>query len=204
MNEAPALSMFLKERGGRQTEIDFRETRNLLVAGGSAEDRQQFFASLRSQLAAYPFQDVRCDDFELGEYDLIDITHAALDMYKSTALAGNPPQDRFVVIEDLVPLMKGDAGFFNEAVQTLTVMSDRTRFHVVAGLGDTWRGTLADNLLAAFDARIAFRCENAQGFRVVLGRTVKNPPGRGEFYCVVKGGRTRICSLSPTHKAATF
>jgi len=204
MSEALSLTMRLKERSGQQAEIDFRSVRNLLVAGGSAADRQSFFVSLRSQLVGCQFQVVRCDDYESGEYDLIDITREALDVYKSAAPSGTPPPDRFVLIEDLAPLMKGDADFFNEAVLTLAVIADRTRFHVVAGLGDTWRGTLADSLLAEFDARVAFRCENAQGYRYVLGRTVKNPPGSGEFFCVVKDGRTRICSLLPNAPSASL
>ena len=187
--------MVIRERGGQAAGIDFSSVANLLVAGGSAADRQTIFDAVTRQIPSDRVYTIGSDDIDGAEYDLVDITRIALDDYKRAGESNAALQERFVIIEDLAPLIKADEGFFTESVLSLAVMADRTRLHVIAGLGDTWRSALSENLRNAFAGRVAFRCENAQGYRVVLGRTVKNPPQRGEFYYVEKDGRTRLCSL---------
>ena len=189
------MKLAIRERGGQTAGIDFASVANLLVAGGSAADRQTIFDAVSRQVPPDRLYTIGSDDIDGAEYDLIDITRIALADYKRTDSTDAALQERFVIIEDLAPLLKADDEFFTESVLSLAVMADRTRLHVIAGLGDTWRSALSENLRNAFAGRIAFRCENAQGYRVVLGRTVKNPPQRGEFYYVEKDGRTRLCSL---------
>ena len=189
------IAICLRERGGQTAGIDFASVANLLVAGGSAADRQTIFDAVSRQVSPDRVYTIGRDDIDGAEYDLIDITRIAIDDYKRAEATAVALQERFVIIEDLAPLLKADEGFFTESVLSLAMMADRTRLHVIAGLGDTWRSALPENLRNAFAGRIAFRCENAQGYRVVLGRTVKNPPQRGEFYYVEKEGRTRLCSL---------
>ena len=190
------IAICLRERGGQTAGIDFSSVANLLVAGGSAADRQTIFDAVSRQVPPDRVYTIGRDDIDGAEYDLIDITRIALADYKRTDSTDAALQERFVIIEDLAPLLKADEGFFTESVLSLAVMADRARLHVIAGLGDTWRSALSENLRNAFAGRVAFRCENAQGYRVVLGRTVKNPPQRGEFYYVEKDGRTRLCSLA--------
>lgn len=189
------IAICLRERGGQTAEIDFTSVSNLLVAGGDAADRQTIFDRVTRQVPPDQVYTIGSDDIDGAEYDLIDITRIALADYKRADSTGAALQERFVIIEDLAPLLKSDEGFFAESVLSLAVMADRTRLYVIAGLGDTWRSALSENLRNAFAGRLAFRCENAQGYRVVLGRTVKNPPQRGEFYYVEKDGRTRLCTL---------
>ena len=119
MSESSNIKLHLRERGGQETDIDFASVSNLLVAGGSVADRQTIFDAVSRQVPPDRVYTIGSDDIDGAEYDLIDITQIALADYKRTDSTDAALQERFVIIEDLAPLLKADEGFFTESVMSL-------------------------------------------------------------------------------------
>ena len=97
MSESSNITLQLRERGGQETDIDFASVSNLLVAGGSAADRQTIFDAVLRQAPADRVCTIGSDDIDGAEYDLIDITRIALADYKRTDSTGAALQERFVI-----------------------------------------------------------------------------------------------------------
>lgn len=195
---ANVLTMNVCERDGSVVALDFSQLRHLLVAGGSAAERTAFFASMRNQVAqsnpnaaVWTISDC-CDG---AQYDLIEV----LREVKRRCDLREAPHDNdgeaicpmIVLIEDASSLMKHDMGFLVEILGAIARLGESVAVHLVVGAGDTWRSGLPPQLLQALPSRAVFRCENPEGYRIALGRTVKTPPSAFEFYFVCGGGRTK-------------